>query len=222
MLHGLGADDAAILSRYQGAADSAGLQTYLTALVADIHAQISSIHSQWNGSYLTTFKASLGTDVGSSTSFVVNETNRDLEVIKTASLGIPLGKQTFDTPLPEKVEGLYGELSKPLMQAHLAGLEVMFEGQVAGASDRYGLREALNAVEAEYNGGNLGDAIHAQFQAAKAALAALPEPLSDAVVSNRAPVEAAYTEIQKLVVLMKTDMASALSILITYQDSDGD
>ena len=35
-------------------------------------------------------------------------------------------------------------------------------------------------------------------------------------------VEAAYNEIQKLVILLKTDMASALSILITYTDADGD
>jgi uncharacterized protein len=222
MLHGLGADDAAILSRYQSTVDSAQLQAYLQALVTDIHAAAQAVSTQWDGSYLSTFKSSLGTDVGSSTSLLVNELNRDLEVIKHGSIGIPLGKQTFDQPLPEKVEGLYGALSKPLVQAHLAGLEIVFEGQKAGAADRYGLREALAALEAEYNGGSLGDAIHNQFQTAKAALAALPEPLSDAVVGNRAPVETAYNEIQKLVVLLKTDMASALSILITYTDSDGD
>lgn len=222
MLHGLGQDNAALLARYQRPGDSSKLFSYLDALVDDIAQQVHVVATQWNSSYVATFKESLGTDVGSSTSLLVNELNRDLEIIKTASLGIPLGKQSFDTPLPEKVEGLYGGMSKTLMQTELTSLETLFEGQATGGTDRYGLREALDAVEAQYNGRNLGDAIHDQFSLAKAALAALPEPLSEAVVSNRPPVEAAYTEVQKLVVLLKTDMASALSILITYTDADGD
>ncbi len=222
MLYGLGANDVATLGRYQNPNDSTKLFNYLGALVADVQTQISGVVTAWNSGYLATFKASLGTDVGSSTSMLVNELNRDLEVIKTASIGIPLGKQTFDAPLPEKVEALYSGKSTDLALAELQGIELLFEGQKSGDPEGYGLREALNAVEALYNGENLGDAIHDQFQSAKAAVAAMPSPLSGAVVSNRVPVELAYTEIQKLVVLLKTDMASALSILITYTDNDGD
>ncbi len=222
LLHGLGSGDAAILNRYQSPSDSSKLAEYLEAVVSDIQAQVSNVRQAWNSGYLATFKASLGTDVGSSTSMLVNELNRDLEIIKTASIGIPLGKQTFDSPLPEKVEALYSEISIELAIAELEGLELLFEGQKDGSAEGYGLREALNAVEALYNGENLGDAIHNQFQTAKAAVAAIPGPLSEAVVTNRVPVEAAYNEIQKLVILLKTDMASALSILITYTDADGD
>ncbi|MBL0017129.1 MAG: imelysin family protein [Bacteroidetes bacterium] len=222
LLHGLGSGDAAILNRYQSPSDSSRLTEYLEAVVSDIQAQVSNVRQAWNSGYLTTFKASLGTDVGSSTSMLVNELNRDLEIIKTASIGIPLGKQTFDSPLPEKVEALYSEISIELAIAELQGLELLFEGQKDGSAEGYGLREALNAVEALYNGENLGDAIHNQFQTAKAAVAAIPGSLSEAVVTNRVPVEAAYNEIQKLVILLKTDMASALSILITYTDADGD
>jgi predicted lipoprotein len=222
LLHGLGSGDAAILNRYQSPSDSSKLAEYLEAVVSDIQAQVSNVRQAWNSGYLATFKASLGTDVGSSTSMLVNELNRDLEIIKTASIGIPLGKQTFDSPLPEKVEALYSEISIELANAELEGLELLFEGQKDGSAEGYGLREALNAVEALYNGENLGDAIHNQFQTAKAAVASIPGPLSVAVVTSRVPIEAAYNEIQKLVILLKTDMASALSILITYTDADGD
>lgn len=221
MIYGLGQDFPAVLARYQSPADSAKLQAYLMALVTDMEAQVQGVATAWD-SYLATFKASQGTDVGSSTSALVNELNRDLEIIKTASIGIPLGKQTFGTPLPTKVEGLYGELSVGLITAELVGLQIIFEGQAGVAADRYGLREALNAVDAQYNGQSLGDAISAQFTTALAAVDAVPEPLSDAVANSPAAVENAYTEIQKLVVLLKSDMASALSILITYTDSDGD
>lgn len=222
LLFGLGTDDAAILRRYESGIDSTKLQNYLAAVVADLHANIITVVNQWNGGYLSTFKSSLGTDVGSSTSYLVNELNRDLEIIKTASVGIPLGKQTFDTPLPEKSEGYYGALSKELMTAELEALSTIYEGQPTGAVEGYGLREAVSALEVTYNGGSLSDAIHDQFTAAKNALSAIPEPFSTAVVSNRPPVESAYNEIQKLVVLLKADMASALSILITYTDADGD
>ena len=222
LLYGLGDQTATIVDRYQNPADSANLLGYLSAVVADIHSNCTNVANQWNSGYLTTFNEALGTDVGSSTSMLVNELNRDLEIIKTAGIGIPLGKQTFDTPLPEKVEGFYSQSSVALATAELEALELLFEGQKTGSAEGYGLREALNAVDALYNGGNLGDAIHGQFQTAKAALAAIPAPLSEAVVTNRAPVEAAFTEIQKLVILLKTDMASALSILITYTDADGD
>ena len=50
----------------------------------------------------------------------------------------------------------------------------------------------------------------------------LTDPLSQGVQGNTAPIEAAYNEIQKLVVLLKTDMPSAMGILITYVDNDGD
>jgi predicted lipoprotein len=198
------------------------LQAYLAAVVADIRFHAVNVADQWNGGYLGTFKGNLGTDVGSSTSLIVNELNRDLEIIKTASIGIPLGKQTFDAPLPGKSEGYFSGLSQTLMKAGLAALSAIYEGQAPGAAEGYGLHEALAAVEADYHGGDLGDAIRQQFSAALSALDAVPEPFSAAVVSSRPSVEAAYLEIQKLVVLLKTDMASTLSILITYTDADGD
>ena len=51
---------------------------------------------------------------------------------------------------------------------------------------------------------------------------ALSDPLSTNITTNNTAVVAAYTELQKLVVLLKTDMTSSLSILITFGDNDGD
>jgi len=41
-------------------------------------------------------------------------------------------------------------------------------------------------------------------------------------LTNPSVVDAAYVELQKQVVLFKTDMPSSLGVLITYQDNDGD
>ena len=46
--------------------------------------------------------------------------------------------------------------------------------------------------------------------------------MSAAFTANKDLVDAAYKEIQLLLTLLKTDVASATGVRITYQDSDGD
>ena len=46
--------------------------------------------------------------------------------------------------------------------------------------------------------------------------------MSENIINNQTQVEAAYAELQKLIVLFKVDMPSRLGVLITYQDNDGD
>ena len=51
---------------------------------------------------------------------------------------------------------------------------------------------------------------------------AVPDPLSDHITNGPTQAEAAYEEILELLVLTKSDLPSALGVLITYQDNDGD
>jgi uncharacterized protein len=85
-----------------------------------------------------------------------------------------------------------------------------------------GLDDYLVAINAKYNGGSLNDAITAQLATVVSKVSAIPEPYSETVVNNPAPAQSAYDEFQKLILLMKTDMVSAMGILITYTDNDGD
>jgi predicted lipoprotein len=61
-----------------------------------------------------------------------------------------------------------------------------------------------------------------QFDVALNALKAVPDPLSNALTTNPTQIEAAYKEVQILLTLIKTDVASATGVRITYQDTDGD
>jgi uncharacterized protein YjfI (DUF2170 family) len=47
-------------------------------------------------------------------------------------------------------------------------------------------------------------------------------PWSDFVQQNPAESKEIYLEYQKLIPLIKVDLTSALGIIITYQDNDGD
>ena len=62
----------------------------------------------------------------------------------------------------------------------------------------------------------------AQFDAALGAINAIPQPMTESFAKNPAQVEEAYRQVQKLLTLIKTDVASATSVQITYQDNDGD
>ncbi len=222
LLYGVGGSSEAVLDQYNDSNKGPGLVDYLQAVIADLITQLQDIPATWSNSYRASFIESLGTDVGSSMGQFVNQFNFDYEILKKPRLGIPLGIQTLGTPLPEKSEALYSGISTDLILAHFDALSNLYFGRSLAGVDGYGLHEALEALEANYNGQPLADAIAAQIETTRTALEAIPGPLSETVVSNPDPANIAYSEVQKLLVLFKTDMTSSLGILITYVDNDGD
>ena len=80
----------------------------------------------------------------------------------------------------------------------------------------------LTYLSSETNGTSLAIAINNKFSEIKTSLSAINGPLSDAVLNDAATVNIAYTKILEGLILLKTEMPSALSILITYSDNDGD
>jgi predicted lipoprotein len=200
-------------------------KSYLNNLINELKINVNTVYTSWNpsgGNYLATFTSSLGSDVGSSLGYIVNQLNFDFELLKNYKIGIPLGKKTLGTPLPEKVEGYYAKNSVELAVAQLKAIENTYLGRTSPGVDRVGVDDYLIHIKAQYNGGLLSDAIKAQLTAAITKLELIPDPLAETIINNLAIVDAAYTELQKLVVLFKTDMPSALGVLITYQDNDGD
>lgn len=202
---------------------NAANQSYVNAVLNDIKSNVNFVYTAWtNGSYRDEFVSKDGVDVGSSLGQLVNQLNFDLEIIKTAKLGIPLGKKTMGAPLPNMVEGYYSKLSKELILLNINSLKNVFAGNVNDQIIGTGLDEYLRAVSAKSNGVDLDIKIFEQLESARNANSLLPADLSEAIVNQTALVEAAYTEVQRCIIYTKTDMPSALGIMITYQDNDGD
>lgn len=217
-----GNSDSQLLTLFTTDPYAANRSTYLQALLNSLQTAVNSVLDNWTSNYLATFEANKGTDVGSSAGFFVNQLNYEGELLKNARLGIPLGVMTLGQPLPGHVEANFGGYSVELATQNLNALYNSWRGYSPATGDGYGLDDALDAVEAKYNGSSLSDAINQQFGIAQNALNAVPDPLSNAVSNQAGLVETAYQEVQRLIVLLKTDMASALGILITYTDNDGD
>jgi len=222
LLFGLGTTDAEIVSFYTTNASSPQFKQYLLDLVTAIDTKVRFVNTSWPSTYLAEFKSNTGTDVGSSLGFLVNELNFDYELIKTAKVGIPLGKKTLGIAQPEKVEAFYSGISAELALASFRGIEQLYRGMDAKGNNGLGLDDHLSSLGAKYNGGSLVEAIDAQLALVASTLAPVPDPLSATIQNSPNTVDAAYTELQKMIVLFKTDMPSALGVLITYQDNDGD
>lgn len=214
-----------VLKKFTTDANSSNAKNYLAALIAELKLKTNTVNNAWaalGGNYSSTFKSNTGSDVGGSIGMLVNQLNYDFELLKNAKIGIPLGKKTFGASLPEKVEAFYSAQSLLLVTEHLKSIENIYLGRNSQNIDGLGLDDYLAHAKAQHSLGLLNDVIKNQFTLTKTKLAAIPGTLSQAVVSNAPIVDAAYAEMQKLVVLLKVDVPSALGVLITYQDNDGD
>jgi predicted lipoprotein len=221
LLFGTGADNNAILAQYTTDSQAAKRKTYLAAVSTIIRTKATNVLNAWKSTYPSTFIAASGTDVGSSLGQLTNELNQDFEVIKNYEIGIPAGEQSMGTTFPQKVQAYYSKISQQLALQHLLAIQNVYTG-TSTKGNGLGFDDYLVEVKAQYNGGSLNDAIIAQFALATTKLQALSDPLSNQITSNLSGVTAAYAALQLQTVLLKTDMPSALGILITYGDTDGD
>jgi predicted lipoprotein len=198
--------------------DSANRKKYLIDLANQLITSLNPVANQWANSYASTFINSDGTSQGSSVSNMINALNLDFEkYIRDGKVGIPLGIRSLGTPLPEKSEGFFGRLSTNLLRESISQLQSYFNG-----GSGIGLDDYLNHLEAMHGSELLASKINNQFSAIIQKIDLVTSPIGTAVTSNKPAVQEIYNEMQKMVVLLKVDLSSALSVLITYQDNDGD
>jgi predicted lipoprotein len=223
LLFGNGESDSAMVNLFNGDLKAAGRRDYLNACLSEIKTKVNTIYNDWNNSYKSTFVASTGSEVGSSFGMLINQLNFEMDLLKNNKIGIPLGKKSLGIRLPEKCESYYARtVSLKLAKTCLLNIENIYLGRSTDGRDGLGIDDYLISLDAKHGSESLDKAIKDQFAAAKTKLDQVPEPLAESVNSEFSKVDAAYFEIVKLLVLLKTDTPSALGIVITYQDNDGD
>jgi uncharacterized protein len=225
LLFGLHTTDEGILDFYISDSESAKRKQYLTDVINDITMRAKTVADAWEssiGNYASVFISKTGLDVGSSAGILVNILNQFYEAdIRDAKIGIPLGVRSLGIPIPNNCEGLYSEMSVTLALESITALQHVFLGK-SNSQDGIGFDDYIAATNAKYNGEKLHEAMIRQLETMLTKISAIPEPYSKTVETNPVPAEEAYLELQKFAVLFKADMPSALGVLITYQDNDGD
>lgn len=215
-----------IVAGFSTAEHAANRRQYLHDVADQLARLATEVYNGWapeGGNYLGTFSTTTDNSAGSPLSLFVNQFNEGYEVIKNKKLGLPLGIRSIQNePIPGAVEAYYSGISLELMEANLRSVEASFKGEANGTNGP-GLDDYLTAI---YLAGSIQDDLSSdilhQLNKAQQAVASINGPLSEAVVSDAQTARMAYDELQDLVVLIKTDMPSALGVLISYIDNDGD
>jgi predicted lipoprotein len=187
---------------------------YINDLLARMKTLVDKVNNDWSG-YRAKFVSNTQTNSGSPIAFIVNQLSYQLDLLKGPRIGWPLGKQSNGKIFETKCEAYYAGISITLAVENLNSIKRLYTGNNVSGK---GLSDYLVALKQS----TLNSDVLAQFDIALAKLKSIPDPLSNSLLTQPTKVDEAYKEIQKLVTLMKTDVASATAVQISYTDNDGD
>ncbi len=223
LLFGIGADEATILSIYNGAEGDLYKQ-YLQDIVADMQTLITTVLNEWQGGFRDAFVNNNGSSSTASVDRLVNDYIFYYERhLRAGKMGIPGGVFSGSVE-PNTIEALYaGDLSKQFFLEGLDAVQDFFNGRAYNGN---ALGESLSSYLDELNiikdGADLSTIIDNQFNSARQAVQSLGS--FEQELQNNPPTTFlnAYDEVQRIVPLLKVDAVSALSISIDFADADGD
>ncbi|MFD1553032.1 hypothetical protein DNU06_11940 [Putridiphycobacter roseus] len=207
--------------------NNANASQYLLTLATELNSNANTVKVAWD-SYATTFIENNSNNAqGSAVSDLVNALSAHYETfVRKGKLGIPLGvfNGFSQTTLPEKAELAYGGQSFEMLYTAIDAIESLinglsFETKINGL----GLDDYMNFVAAKNGNENLSTSLSAQLEIIKDhANNYMNSNMAEAIANQKTSLDDMYQDMQKLVPLIKVDLTSALGILITYQDNDGD
>lgn len=225
-----GHTDNELITYYQ---NNISAKNYLKALAEDLNQNINYVTNEWityredfiNDFEVTTSNLSTNSQ-GSSISNIINALCLHYEFyLRRGKVGLPLGvfNGFSQLELPELVECYYSGKSTQNLVRSVNSLRKYVTGSSYLNNDNgLGLDDYMDFVNAEQNSQQLSTVIDNQFLTILEELNNISGPLSEEIINNKSQMTQTYQELQQLVPYMKVDMTSALGVLITYQDNDGD
>ncbi|KGL63279.1 imelysin family protein [Polaribacter sp. Hel1_85] len=221
LLYGVAATDEDILKKYTTDTNATGYKKYITDVLNQMEGLTTEVLNDWTTSYRTEFVNSTDNTATSALNKFLNDYIEFYEKnLRANKFGIPAGVFS-STTLPEKVEAFYRkDISKDLALEALDAFENLFLGNYKGSSiaNKSSFQQYLQALDRQ----DLVSSITNQLAVSKTQIEKLNANFFEQVNTDNTQMTMAYDELQKLVVFLKLDMASALNISIIFVDSDGD
>lgn len=193
---------------------------YFVALAEHVERTSGQIVDAWSpdgGDYVGTLATAgdpgneVYTSQLSAVSAVITQLLNSLLSTKLTKLGVPLGR-IDGAAQPESIESLYADLSVAAMRANVEGALRLW------SASPHSLDGYLRSRRPD-----LADTILAQFDAADAALSAVPEPFGEYVIGADHTVgNAAYERLRDLELSIANDASTALAVTLMFTDTDGD
>lgn len=204
------------LSQFQNSSNAC---TYVSDVVAKMKNEITGVVSGWS-SYRSTFVNGTGNESTSPFALLVNNFCKDFELCKTTKVGFPIGNHTLGIQQPNYLEARRSGIGRILLIENIRASRCIYYGlSLTGSSNGSGFDDYLNALEDK---ASLSSTIASRFDYMYATPQSWTQTLEEIMSSSPSTLNEFYAYQQGTVVYMKTDMASAFGVLITYQDTDGD
>tara|TARA_Y100000991_G_scaffold208999_1_gene188618 strand:+ start:957 stop:2144 length:1188 start_codon:yes stop_codon:yes gene_type:complete len=225
-----GHTESELISYFQ---NNTNAKNYLKAVTEDLNQNINYVTNQWvsyREDFINDFEVTQSNfstnSQGSSISNIINALCLHYEFyIRRGKVGLPLGvfNGFSQLELPELVECYYSGKSTQNLVRSINSLRKYVTGSSYLNNDNgLGLDDYMDFVNAEQSTQQLSKVIDNQFLTILGELNNINGPLSEEIINNKSQITQTYQELQQLVPYIKVDMTSALGVLITYQDNDGD
>ncbi len=193
-------------------------QNYVTAVISKMKTEVDAVNNGWKTGYRETFIAGTGTSSTSPFSLLFNAFSKDFESTKTTKIGVPIGIQTLGIQQPHFLEARRSGIGSQLLLSNYTAAKNVFLGIGSNGANGQGFDNYLMALERS----DLSATIETRFNYLINQPTTWSARIEDMMSSNPTELNNYYNYIQGTVVYIKTDMASAFGVLITYQDNDGD
>lgn len=192
-------------------------QKYVDDVLLKIKTETNAVIAGW-ATYKSTFVEGTGNSSTSPFSLLVNAFCKDFELAKNAKVGIPIGTQSLGIQRPEYLEARKSGLSTKLLQKSFTALHSVFLGNGLDGQSGKGFDDYLLALEKT----SLSQTIQDRFTYLIANPDSWNGTMENMMQTDVSTLTVYHDYIKGSVVYIKSDMASAFGILITYQDNDGD
>jgi predicted lipoprotein len=225
-----GYTDSELITYFQ---NNTNAKNYLKAVAEDLNQNINYVTNQWvsyREDFINDFEVTQSNfstnSQGSSISNIINALCLHYEFyVRRGKVGLPLGvfNGFSQLELPELVECYYSGKSTQNLVRSINSLRKYVTGSSYLNNDNgLGLDDYMDFVNAEQSTQQLSTVIDNQFLTITEEVNNINGPLSEEIINNKSQITQTYQKLQQLVPYIKVDMTSALGVLITYQDNDGD
>jgi predicted lipoprotein len=210
-------DSQEIMNSFTTAVNSERRLKYLKALAQNLETKAKQLLSIWENNE-EVFLNSLESEITGSMNQLTNAMITLLEEIIIGKLGKPLGNDNGGNTNVDVLEAFRSSFSLEIIKEHLTALEQCYSGKFQQDQIDLGYSAYLDLLGND----TLDKIIIAAFTNCKEKANAITNPLNTELTNNTQKVIDLRKAFRDLLILIKVDLASAIGVIITISDNDGD